>query len=212
MTVVVQIKRSSMQMSMVAVSQTLLVLLQEPNHGSLIQGMLVGEIIGSIYSTRFEKNMYFFMQCNTNNLKTKNSCDGDVSSLFARSRAGEPGQIPRRGVRWLLRALPPSGARALRRHGSHRPLGGHVHGLQDDRTRLQGERAFSNIMYRMYRLYTMSVCVFFPFILDIKFVGRTSRGHPGGRPHRISHPPSFCGVCLSFSHEKDSAIPFPRRP
>ena len=56
------------------------------------------------------------------------------------------------------------------------------------------------------------VCVFFPFILDIKFVGRTSRGHTGGRSHRISHPPSFCGACLNFSREKDSAIPFPRRP
>ena len=57
------------------------------------------------------------------------------------------------------------------------------------------------------------VCVFFPFILDIKFVGRTSRGHTGGRSHRISHPPSFCGTCLNFSREKDSAvIPFPRRP
>ena len=56
------------------------------------------------------------------------------------------------------------------------------------------------------------VCVFFPFILDIKFVGRTSRGHTGGRSHRISHPPSFCGACLSFSREKDSAFPFPRRP
>ena len=54
--------------------------------------------------------------------------------------------------------------------------------------------------------------VFFPLILDIKFVGRTSRGHTGGRSHRISHPPSFCGACLSFSREKDSAIPFPRRP
>ena len=56
------------------------------------------------------------------------------------------------------------------------------------------------------------VCVFFPFILDIKFVGRTSWGHPGGRSHRISHPPSFWGACLNFSREKDSAIPFPRRP
>ena len=28
---------------------------------------------------------------------------------------------------------------------------------------------------------------------------------------RISHPP-FCGACLNFSREKDSAIPFPRRP
>ena len=54
------------------------------------------------------------------------------------------------------------------------------------------------------------VCVFFPFILDIKFVGRTSRGHIGGRSHRISYPP-FCGACLYFSREKDSAVPFPRR-
>ena len=56
------------------------------------------------------------------------------------------------------------------------------------------------------------VCVFFPFILDIKFVGRTSRGHTGGRSHRISHPPSFCGARLNFCSEKDSAIPFPRLP
>ena len=34
------------------------------------------------------------------------------------------------------------------------------------------------------------VCVFFPSILDIKFVGRTSRGHTGGRSHRIFNPPS----------------------
>ena len=39
------------------------------------------------------------------------------------------------------------------------------------------------------------MCVFFPFILDIKFVGRTSRGHTGGSSHRITHPPSFCGAC-----------------
>ena len=55
-------------------------------------------------------------------------------------------------------------------------------------------------------------CVFFPFILDIKFVGRTIRGHTGGRSHRIFHPPSFCSACLNFSREKDSAFPFPRRP
>ena len=55
-------------------------------------------------------------------------------------------------------------------------------------------------------------CVFFPSILDIKFVGRTSRGHTGGRSHRIFNPPSFCGACLDFCREKDSAVPFPRRP
>ena len=43
-----------------------------------------------------------------------------------------------------------------------------------------------------------SVCVFFSFILDVKFVGCTSRGHTGRRLHRISHSPSFCGACLSF--------------
>ena len=31
-----------------------------------------------------------------------------------------------------------------------------------------------------------------------------------GHQDRISHPPSFCGACLNFSREKDSAIPFPR--
>ena len=65
--------------------------------------------------------------------------------------------------------------------------------------------------YRDRRL-NVRVCVFFPFILDIKFVGRTSRGHTGGRSHRISHPPSFCGACFNFSREKDSAVLFPRRP
>ena len=56
------------------------------------------------------------------------------------------------------------------------------------------------------------VCVFFPIILDVKFVGCTSRGHTGGRPHKIYHPPSFCGAFLYFSREKDLAVPFPRRP
>ena len=63
----------------------------------------------------------------------------------------------------------------------------------------------------LYYLFQYSV-VFFPSILDIKFVGRTSRGHTEGRSHRIFHPSSFCGACLNFSREKDSAIPFPRRP
>ena len=56
------------------------------------------------------------------------------------------------------------------------------------------------------------VCVLLPFILDVRLVGRTSQGHAGGRSHRISHPPSFCGACLNFSREKDSAVHFPRRP
>ena len=61
---------------------------------------------------------------------------------------------------------------------------------------------------------SVCVCVFFPSILDIKFLRRTSRGHIARRSHRISHPPSFCGACLNpnFYREKDSAFPFPRRP
>ena len=65
---------------------------------------------------------------------------------------------------------------------------------------------------RLAHLMFVCVFVFFPSILDIKFVGRTSRGHTGGRSHRIFNPPSFCGACLDFCREKDSAIPFPRRP
>ena len=42
---------------------------------------------------------------------------------------------------------------------------------------------------RKFRMHS-SYCAFFPFILDVKFVGCTSRGHTGGRSHRISHPPS----------------------
>ena len=48
--------------------------------------------------------------------------------------------------------------------------------------------------------------------LDVPAGVAQEEGHTGGRSHRISHPPSFCGACLSFSREKDSAIPFPRRP
>ena len=66
--------------------------------------------------------------------------------------------------------------------------------------------------YVFYTAPCVCVRVFFPFILDIKFVGRTSRGHTGEWSHRIYRPPSFCGACLNFSREKDSAIPFPRRP
>ena len=63
-----------------------------------------------------------------------------------------------------------------------------------------------------YMCLCVCACVFSPFILDIKFVGRTSRGHTGGRSHRISHSLFFCDACLNFSRETVSAIPFPRRP
>ena len=48
--------------------------------------------------------------------------------------------------------------------------------------------------------------------LDVPAGVTQEKGHTGERSHRNSHPPSFCDACLNFSREKDSAIPFPRRP
>ena len=79
-----------------------------------------------------------------------------------------------------------------------------------DFSRVPRRRSYDTILKKSFPC--VCVCVFFPSILDIKFVGRTSRGHTGGRSHRIFNPPSFCGACLDFCREKDSAIPFPRRP
>ena len=59
------------------------------------------------------------------------------------------------------------------------------------------------IMLPWHVTLCVCVCVFFPFILDIKFVGHTSRGHTGGRSHRISHPPSFCGHRHPLSYRGD---------
>ena len=53
----------------------------------------------------------------------------------------------------------------------------------------------------------ITVCVFFPFILDIKFVVYEPGSHRKGHTHQ----PSLCGACLYFSREKGSAVPFPRR-
>ena len=44
------------------------------------------------------------------------------------------------------------------------------------------------------------------------YSGRQFRWKYQPGSHRIYHPPSFCGACLYFSREKDSAVPFPRRP
>ena len=60
------------------------------------------------------------------------------------------------------------------------------------------------IIGKMYDV-CVYVCLLFPFILDIKFVGRTSRGHTGF----LIHLPSAMGA-LIFARENDSAIPFPR--
>ena len=58
-------------------------------------------------------------------------------------------------------------------------------------------------------MYVLRVC--HPIYSGRQGCGRTSRGLTGGRSHRIS-PRFFCGACLDFSREKDSAVPSPRRP
>ena len=56
----------------------------------------------------------------------------------------------------------------------------------------------------------MCVCVIIPFILDVRLVdapaGVTQEGHTG-----FLHLPSAV-LALIFYRDKDSAVPFPRRP
>ena len=49
------------------------------------------------------------------------------------------------------------------------------------------------------------VCVFFPFILDIKFVRRTSRGHTGFLIHLPSAVRALISLARRFSHSFPSS-------
>ena len=49
-----------------------------------------------------------------------------------------------------------------------------------------------------------------PFILDVRLMDVLAGVTQEEGHYRISHPPSFCGACLNFYREKDSAVPFPR--
>ena len=76
-------------------------------------------------------------------------------------------------------------------------------------------RMFSHVIYSFSRGHKIivcacvCVCVFFPFILDIEFVGRTSRGHTGERSQKIFLPPSFCGTCALFFSREGLSHSFP---
>ena len=57
-----------------------------------------------------------------------------------------------------------------------------------------------SIMQFPFCTESVYVCVFFPFILDIKFVGRTSRGHTGVRfPSRWCFLPCYHGLDFDIS-------------
>ena len=51
------------------------------------------------------------------------------------------------------------------------------------------------------------VCCCHPVFSGRQTCRCTSQGHTG-RPHRIYDPLFFCGACLNFHPEKDSAVPF----
>ena len=58
-------------------------------------------------------------------------------------------------------------------------------------TQEEGHTGFLTVPYisratTQFYVVCMCVCVFFPFIVDIKFVGRTSRGHTGFLIHLLS--------------------------
>ena len=51
----------------------------------------------------------------------------------------------------------------------------------------------------MVKCHVCVLCVCYHLIyFGRQNCGRTSQGHTGGRSHRISHPPSFCGAYLNF--------------
>ena len=87
-------------------------------------------------------------------------------------------------------------------------------------TRFRRERALKVVVLNRFPdgsnlglLYLYSVCVAIPFILDVRLFGRTSRGHTGGRSHRISlihlH---FAVLALIFLSRRIQPFLFPRRP
>ena len=64
---------------------------------------------------------------------------------------------------------------------------------------------------RMARVRVRTMCVVIPFIIMDDRLVDVPAGVTQEEGDRIS-PPFFCGACLEFSREKDSADPFPRRP
>ena len=48
----------------------------------------------------------------------------------------------------------------------------------------------ASLNMKIFYTQCVCVCVFFPSILDIKFVGRTSRGHTEGHKGFLIHLPS----------------------
>ena len=61
----------------------------------------------------------------------------------------------------------------------------------------------------------MAVCVYvaIPCTPDVRFVDVPAETtHEEGHTGFLHFHPSFCGACLNFSREKNSAVPFPRRP
>ena len=74
--------------------------------------------------------------------------------------------------------------------------------FQSTRDHVQYRIGLTTIAY----IIIQCVCVVIPFILDVRLVDARA-----GVTQDFSTP-SFCGARLHFYREKDSAVPFPRRP
>ena len=62
---------------------------------------------------------------------------------------------------------------------------------------------------KVFSHWPMCGCVLFPFILDIKFLGSTTRGHTGGRPHRIFSSTFLLWCILVFFSREGFSRSFP---
>ena len=72
--------------------------------------------------------------------------------------------------------------------GTHGDRGIFIFPVQLTKSRIGNLTRLIHTLLYVMTIHVLCVCVFFPSILDIKFVGRTSLGHTGGRSHRIFNP------------------------
>ena len=76
----------------------------------------------------------------------------------------------------------------------------------------------SKYVYSVSVIVCVFVCVFSSHLfwtsssLDVLAGVTQEEGHTGGKSHRISYPPCFCGPCLNFFSREDFSHSFPSSP
>ena len=121
-----------------------------------------------------------------------NSSTQENGHLTKQKRAGPRGEIKLIGLTWVCLQL---------------------NCCCDSQRSYSYNRLFPSRSCFLVKHSVLCVCVFssHPFwtssSLDVPAGVTQQEGHTG-----FFNPPSFCGACLDFCREKDSAIPFSRRP